>query len=395
MSPSQHHNRRTTYGLSRNKPSSRLFALPNEVLLHIASFLPLNSQLALSITCQHFRRLFYERLGLTVVLAFRTQQPSCKSGSWVVHHYLGYERRLYLSLVERLDASTLWCSYCTCHHPQASFAPRMKRTQRHLRRCRNAEAVMWICPQRSVDHETMKSARTGIAQGSLYGRRSHSVQTRPEGIRIERPIRYFHHGETSIPYPHLKSLMKARPVHLCPHLRFSSQQVYKAAKSLHPILFTLSPFHRLKEHVRTVLVKSKKQLKELAGRSPGSRTPTTPTTTSSSNTCPECKTHWHWTLNDEHDVLSLIITRPFAPTNSVDDPQWVHQTVSPLQVEALEKEWEDDLDAFELLVEELVLQDARDRGIMAGGGGGFGSGGRGIIGIRWARGRKGYSSLGD
>ena len=61
----------------------------------------------------------------------------------------------------------------------------------------------------------------------------------------------------------------------------------------------------------------------------------------------------------------------------------------------LEKEWEDDLDAFELLVEELALQDARDWGIMAGGGGGFGSGGRGIIGIRWARRRKGYSSLGS
>ena len=388
MSPSQHHDRRMTYGLSWSKPSSHLFALPNEVFLHIASFLPLSSQLALSITCQHFRRLFYERLGLTVVLAFRTQQPSCKSGSWVVHHYLGYERRLYLSLVERLDASTLWCSYCTCHHPQASFAPRMKQTQRHLRRCRNAEAVMWICPQRSVDHETMKSARTGIAQGSLYCRRSHNVQTRPEGIQIERPIRYLHHGETSIPYPQLKSLMKARPVHLCPHLLFSSQQVYKAAKSPHPVLFTLSPFRRLKEHLKTVLEKSKKQLKELGL---GSRTSTP--TTNSSNTCPECKTHWHWTLNDEHDVLSLIITRPSAPTNSVDDPQWTNQTVSPPQVEELEKEWEDDLDAFELLVEELALQDARDRDITAGGGG-FGSDG-GSTAIRRARRRQGYSSLGS
>ncbi|KAI4220380.1 MAG: hypothetical protein L6R36_007667 [Xanthoria steineri] len=380
------------FGLSWNKPWSHLFALPNEVILHIASFLPLSSQLALSITCQHFRRLFYERLGLTVVLAFSTQQPSCKSGSWVVHHYLGHERRVYLSLVERLDASTLWCSYCTCHHPRSSFGLRMQRTQRHLRRCRNAEAVMWICPQRLVDHETMKSARTGIAQGSLYCRRSHSVQIRPEGIQIERPIRYLHHGETSIPYTQLKTLMKRRSVHLCPHLLFSSQQVYKAAKSPHPVLFTLSPFRRLKEHLKSALEKSKRHLKGL-GRSSGSRTPTTPTT--NSNTCPECKTHWHWTLNDKHDVLSLIITRPFATTNSVDDPQWVHQTVSPPQVEELAKEWGDDLDAFELLVEELALQDARDRDIMAGGGGGFGSDGGRSIGIRRARRRRGYSSLGS
>lgn len=67
--------------------------------------------------------------------------------------------------------------------------------------------------------------------------------------------------------------------------------------------------------------------------------------------------------------------------------------MSPPQVEELEKEWEDDLDAFELLVEELALQDARDRDITAGGGG-FGSDG-GSTAIRRARRRQGYSSLGS
>lgn len=381
----QHHDRKMVSGLSWSLPPSRLYPLPNEVLLHIASFLPLSSQLALSITCQHFRRLFHERLGLSVMLVFRTLFPSCKSGSWDVrpftHHYLGHERKIYLSLVERLDTSTLWCSYCTRHHSKSSFTLRMQQTQRHLRRCRNAEAVIWICPHRSIDHETMQSARTGIAQDSLYCDGSHSVQTSPEGVQIERQIRYLHNGETTVPYTQLKRLMKARDVHVCPHLLFSSKQVYKAAKTPFSPLFTLSPLRCLKEHVRTALLTSKKQLEQL-GRSPGSRS-SIPT---DSSTCQECRTYWHWTLNQQ-DVLSLIINRPFANADAVDDPQWISQTVPPEQVEVLEKEWKDDIDAFEVLVEEYALQDAQDRDITAGRG--FSS-----EGFRRAHRHQGYSSLG-
>lgn len=318
------------------------------------------------------------------MLVFRTLLPSCKSGSWDVrpftHHYLGHERQIYLSLVERLDTSTLWCSYCACHHPKSSFALRMQQTQRHLRRCRNAEAVIWICPHRSIDHETMQSARTGIAQDSLYCDGSHNVQTSPEGIQIDRPIRYLHNGETTIPYTQLKRLMKARHVHICPHLLFRSKQVYKAAKTPYSALFTLSPLRRLKEHARTALQTSIRQFKEL-GRSPGPRN----SIPMDSSTCQECKTQWHWTLNQQ-DVISLIINRPFANADGVDDPQWISQTVSSEQVDGLEKEWKDDIDAFEVLVEEYALQDAQDRDITAGRG--FSS-----KGIGRPHRRQGYFSL--
>ncbi|KAL8749357.1 MAG: hypothetical protein Q9199_007738 [Rusavskia elegans] len=175
--------------------------------------------------------------------------------------------------------------------------------------------------------------------------------------------------------------MKARHVHLCPHLLFSSKQVYKAAKTRYSALFTISPLRRLKEHARTALQTSKKQLEQL-GRSPGSRS-SIPT---DSSTCQECKTHWHWTLNQQ-DVLSLIINRPFANADRVDDPQWISQTVSPEQVEVLEKEWKDDIDAFEVLLEDYALQDAQDLYITAGQG--FSS-----EGIRHAHRHQGYSSLG-
>ncbi|KAL8774123.1 MAG: hypothetical protein Q9209_001231 [Squamulea sp. 1 TL-2023] len=341
-----YHDRQMTITLSRNVPLSRLYALSNELLLHISSFLPLSSQLSLSITCQHFRRLLHERLGISVILAF---SPLTTGRDWTLHPrpefvcQLEHERQLYLSLVEPLNTATFWCSYCKRQQPNSSFTTRMQHTQRHLRRCRAAEAVMWICPHQQISHETIQSALTGIPQTATCSDTYHQVWITPGDVSIQRTLRNNTSPEqTMLPYSHLKKLMKARHVHICPHLRISDQKVYERAQSNHN-LFALSTPRRFKERLKAAARTSKMQMKRL-GRTPGTYNPVP----AEENICKKCETRWHWEMRD-HRFLYLVIHRPFAEERvGVGHPRWINQAMPPEEGERLEREWEDDERAFEV-----------------------------------------------
>ncbi|KAL8852800.1 MAG: hypothetical protein Q9221_002309 [Calogaya cf. arnoldii] len=233
----------------------------------------------------------------------------------------------------------------------------MQQTQRHLRRCRNSEAVMWICPHLYIDHGLIHRLRAiDLGQLPTCRDQSHQIQISHDEIQLQRPIRHLHNGQTKIPYHELKHLMKSRHIHLCPHLLLSSKKVYKSAKQQSSAtLFSLPLLHRIKESLTTVAKTSKTQLKNL-GRS----TNPAQSNNTSDSTCTECTTHWHWSLDQNTSILSIIITRPFVSPNSglgVNNPTWIAQTVPPEDIRALKKQWDKDVYVFGKLEEEYRVKD--------------------------------------
>ncbi|KAL8916857.1 MAG: hypothetical protein Q9172_006074 [Xanthocarpia lactea] len=369
-----HDDRQMAPGLSRNTPTIGLYTLPNELLLDIASYLHLSSQLALSITCQRIRRLLHKHHGLSVRLAFRSLVPVPDSDA---PDFLARQRQLYLSLVEPKDTPTLWCSYCKSHQPLSSFTPDMRNTQRHLRRCHNAAALMWICPHVSIDHHAILPALTGspslsdeevfeqywyyvekyceVAESGLtepikkkkylalmaeersqnQDRRNsarpcndkyHNVWITPMGVQHIRALRLGSEGQTTrkIAYLQLKQLMQLRHAHICPHLRMSDKQLYQSAKSNLEVV-TLSGFRRVKEFAKAAARTRKIQLRRL-GMWPLAKH--------------ECG------CGKDNEVF-LSVNRPLAVGLGIDHPRWLNQTVLPEQMVQLEREWKEDIRAFE------------------------------------------------
>ncbi|KAL8732965.1 MAG: hypothetical protein Q9166_002363 [cf. Caloplaca sp. 2 TL-2023] len=333
------HDRQTALALSRNIPTSRLYRLPNEVLLHITSFLPLSAQLVLSITCQHLRRLLHQRLDLTVMLAFKS---IVNSTQYIVP--LENERQIYLSLVEPIDTPALWCTYCSDYHPRSEFTPHMATGWRMHRKCKNAEGVMWICPHLGIDHQSMRSIRHRPPHPNACSDMNHRVWMMPQGVSLERPIWFMPPGEETMAYGQLKELMRERRGYVCPHLDMDDKVVHKAAKTRSGDggLFTLSRWQSIKAAADRAIDTSRIQLRGLGRGSGGSNT----LDCREKRMCKVCGAVVDYVLRADR-YLCLVVWRPFAQRVAVDHPWWVGQIVLREEAEWLEGKWREDERVFD------------------------------------------------
>ncbi len=175
----------------------------------------------------------------------------------------------------------------------------------------------------------------------------HNVWMTPMGVQHIRALRLGSEGQTTrkIPYLQLKQLMQLRHAHICPHLRMSDKQVYQSAKSK-PELVALSGFHHFKELAKAAARTRTMQLGRLVTWPLGGEHKYWCCSCCPKDRCKKCGATWHFFMTSLNQDLFLSVQRPFI-VSGMDDPYWLKQTVLPEQAVRLDREWEEDIRAFE------------------------------------------------
>ncbi|KAL8687910.1 MAG: hypothetical protein Q9218_006051, partial [Villophora microphyllina] len=314
-------------------PGSRLYNLPNEIILKIGSDLAPHNRLALSRTCHHLRNLFcFHPLPFGILAALHEMAPNLAVAD------IDQEKDLFLSLVERDDPeyqaadlqirdmgngsffaranavlrrdNKIWCASCRHKHPAFMFSQKMRSVWRHRRKCIGTEGKMWICPHKHVIHYPPHGFIANLKDDC--DDLDHQVRFALPGVTLTRLIQLI--GPTTTNLGRLlpvgidtkvfENRLKTRNVNICPHFLISSPHVIENAIEYLPIL--RNPFRQYIIHYASLIPCKKPKDPQPPHHSPWRH----------HNWCPYCQTTWGFIIVNNHaatgqKAICLEIFRPY------------------------------------------------------------------------------------
>ncbi|KAL9596877.1 MAG: hypothetical protein Q9219_005503 [cf. Caloplaca sp. 3 TL-2023] len=379
---------------SMASPAFTFSTLPGELQLMIASYLPLSSRLALTLTCRRLYELLDHHLNIRVSKVFpaliQTPPPKLQSFEGPADYLpfaeslkeLKRECQVFLSYVEKengagrvaLEAKKgkkknsakvkVYCSHCDDYHLPWMFSESMLAAWRHVRKCKGAEGKMWICPHKAIEHQSVRDLTCifryspGPLRHLILERQpihhcndcAHTVVVESRGVWITRPVLVVGDPADNQPrrrmatYAEVKAAMSIRDVRICPHVRMKDRLVYGA-------MVEGPRRHQFIEVGTTRYLWGKVEDKVLKARrlrmgiAEGFEKCRRDLPNGSTRFCSKCKTSWRMEMHGAK-VIRLSVFRPFDYSHGVAHRTWYEHIAVPEEFSELEMEWRADATTY-------------------------------------------------